>query len=113
MDKLEYKGYVGSIEYSKADNCLYGQVLGLSSNTCITYEGNTAEELFEDFKGGIDHYLEHCKENNFKPEKPYDGIINIKVPPKIHSRIAVYAERQRTTISSFVRRAIERELETA
>ena len=26
MDYLEYKGYKGSVEYSKEDNCLFGKV---------------------------------------------------------------------------------------
>lgn len=27
MDYLEYKGYKGSVEYSEADNCLFGKIL--------------------------------------------------------------------------------------
>ena len=30
MDFLEYKGYKGSVEYSKEDNCLFGKVQGMS-----------------------------------------------------------------------------------
>jgi len=112
MDKLEYKGYLGSIEYSKTDHCFYGRVLGMTKSN-ITYEGEDASGLFEDFKGGIDLYLDWCKEKGIKPEKPYDGVLNIKIPPTIHSRIAAYAERQHTTVNGFVRRAIERQLETA
>ena len=59
MERLEYKGYFGSIEYSKDDNCLFGQVLGWNKQTCITYEGFTAEELYHDFKAGIEHYLDN------------------------------------------------------
>lgn len=40
MDYLEYKGYKGSVEYSKADNCLFGKVLGMSKDL-ILYEGST------------------------------------------------------------------------
>ena len=32
MDKLEYKSYYGSIEYSKEDNCLFGKVIGMSKD---------------------------------------------------------------------------------
>ena len=31
MDYLEYKGYKGSVEYSKDDNCLFGKVQGFYS----------------------------------------------------------------------------------
>ena len=62
MDYLEYKGYKGSIEYSKEDDCLFGKVQGLGKNVLILYEGNTVDELRKDFEGGIDSYLEGCKE---------------------------------------------------
>ena len=52
MDYLEYKGYKGSVEYSKADNCLFGKVLGMSKDL-ILYEGNTIDELRADFEAGI------------------------------------------------------------
>ena len=51
MDYLEYKGYKGSVEYSKADNCLCGKVLGMSKdlilyegNTCLLYTSDAADE---------------------------------------------------------------------
>ena len=53
MDFLEYKGYKGSVEYSKNDNCLFGKVQGMSK-ALILYEGNTLEELRKDFEDGVD-----------------------------------------------------------
>ena len=60
MDYLEYKGYKGSVEYSKEDNCLFGKVQGMSKDL-IAYEGQTLEELRKDFEAGIDSYIEGCK----------------------------------------------------
>jgi predicted HicB family RNase H-like nuclease len=54
--QLEYKGYKGSIEYSEADNCLFGKVLSLNKDL-ILYEGHTIDELRTDFEAGIDSYL--------------------------------------------------------
>ena len=68
MERLEYKGYLGSIEFNRADNCLHGQVLGLNKKICIIYEGHTTEELYNDFKEGIEHYLDDCKEDGIHPE---------------------------------------------
>ena len=56
MDHLEYEGYKGSIEYSEADNCLFGKVLGISKEI-NHYEGNTNDELRVDFECAIDSYL--------------------------------------------------------
>ena len=60
MDNLEYKGYKGSVEYSKEDNCLFGKVQGMSK-ALILYEGQTLDELRKDFEDGIDSYIEGCK----------------------------------------------------
>lgn len=57
MDYLEHKGYKGSVEYSKEDNCLFGKVQGLSKDL-IVYEGQTLDELRKDFEEGIDSYIE-------------------------------------------------------
>ena len=65
MNHLEYKGYYGSIEYSKEDKCLYGKVLGMTKD-CILYEGNTIEELETDFEiissEEIEEYLKDMEE---------------------------------------------------
>ena len=110
MNNLEYKGYYGSIEYSKEDKCLYGKVLGMTKDS-ITYEGNTVEELENDFRDAIESYLEGCKEIGIKPRKGYNGVLNIRIPSDIHSRIAMYAENSGTSINAFIRDSIERRLE--
>ena len=111
MNHLEYKGYCGSIEYSKEDKCLYGKVLGMTKDL-ISYEGNTVEELENDFKNAIESYLEGCIELGIQPRNGYNGVLSINVPPEIHSRIAIYAENHGTSINSFIRDSIERRLET-
>ena len=57
MKTLTYKGYVGSIEISDEDNCLFGKVLDLPKDTAISYEGETVADLKEDFKGAVDDYI--------------------------------------------------------
>jgi len=32
MDYLDYKGYKGSVEYSRDDNCLVGKVQGMGND---------------------------------------------------------------------------------
>ena len=56
MKYLNYKGYIGSIEFSNEDDCLFGKVQGLKG-TLISYEGLTVEELRKDFEGAVDDYI--------------------------------------------------------
>ena len=63
---MEYKDYVGSVEFSEADGVFFGKVQGIRS--LISYEGETAEELIQDFHEAVDDYLALCEEEGRMPE---------------------------------------------
>ena len=46
---MEYKGYLGSVEFDEEEGLLFGRVMGIRS--LISYEGESAKELLEDFHG--------------------------------------------------------------
>ncbi len=109
MKQLEYKGYYGTIEYSQEDNCLFGHVIGLDKKTYISYEGGTAEELYQDFKDGIDHYLSYCEESGKTPKKSFNGVLNIRIPSDLHCKVSRYAEKNDVSINAAIRSAIEKQ----
>ncbi len=47
---------------------LFGKVEGLKKSY-LPYEGETYEELIEDFHEAVDSYLEICKRKGITPEK--------------------------------------------
>ena len=53
---MEYKGYVGSVEFSEEDALFFRKVLGVRA--LISYEGENARDLVEDFHSAVDDYLE-------------------------------------------------------
>lgn len=53
---MEYKGYVGSVEFSEEDALFFGKVLGVRA--LISYEGENDRDLVEDFHRAVDDYLE-------------------------------------------------------
>ena len=55
---IMYKGYIGSVEFSEEDYIFFGKVLGIRS--LISYEGENAKELLDDFHGAVDDYLDVC-----------------------------------------------------
>ena len=112
MNNLGYKGYYGSIEYSKTDKRFYGSVLGMTKDS-ITFEGNTVEELEVDFINAIESYLEGCTELGIKPRKGYNGVLNIRIPAETHGKIAMLSESSGISINAFIRESIERRLEAA
>lgn len=110
MNLLEYKGYIGSVEISEEDNCLFGKVMHLPNNTLISYEGETVEQLREDFHQSVDAYIELCAQQGIEPLKSYSGQLNIRLTPEIHAKVATVAKRSGITINAFIRRAVERSL---
>lgn len=87
MDYLEYKGYKGSVEYNKTDNCLFGKVLGMSKDL-ILYEGHTIDELRADFEAGIESYIAGCLADGIEPRKPYSGTLTPPISPETDSTLA-------------------------
>lgn len=104
MKYLEYKGYTGSIEYSPEDDLLYGKILGIRG--LISFEGETGKLLEEDFKEAIDTYLSDCKTEEKKPEKPFKGSFNVRIPATLHQKAALLAMEAKTSLNNFVAEAI-------
>ena len=111
MDNLKYKGYIGTIQFSEGDNCFFGKVLGMK-RACITYEGENASALVEDFKGAVDTYLEHCQSKSKSPEKPYSDILKVQIPYDTHFKVVSYVENNGTCVDDFILNLIEKQLET-
>lgn len=111
MGTLKYKGYIGSVEYSEEDNCLFGKVMGMSKDY-ITYEGCTINELKADFEGAVDDYLASCQARGVEPRKAFSGTLNIRISPDIHGRIALLAQNAGITINTFIKNTLEDQLKT-
>ena len=97
---MEYKGYVGSVEFSQEDSVLFGKVMGIRA--LISYEGQTVQELVNDFHDAVDAYLNLCAEEGTPPEKAYKGSFNIRISPELHRRAALYATAHQTTLNRVV-----------
>ena len=69
---LKYRNFIGSVEYSETDKILFGKVQGIRG--LISYEGQNIDELEQDFRDGIDEYLEIYKKENLEKK----NIINDK-----------------------------------
>lgn len=107
MKTLNYKGYIGSIEISEEDNCLYGKVLDLPTDTEITFEGQTVADLKKDFEGAIDDYLIYCTEKGISPRKSYTGCFNIRISADTHKKIAILAAQSNISINAFVKTTLD------
>ena len=105
---MEYKGYVGSVEFSEEDALFYGKVLGIRA--LISYEGTNAAELVADFHGAVDDYLELCAQSGMEPEKAYKGSFNVRISPELHKQAVIAAMSHNMSLNSFVETSIQQAL---
>ena len=105
---MEYKGYVGSVEFSETDGVLFGKVQGIRS--LISYEGTTVSELVHDFHDAVDDYLALCAEEGSEPEVAYKGSFNIRIGSDRHKRAAIYAMAHHQTLNAFIVEAVDEKL---
>ena len=101
---IEYKGYIGSVEFSEKDNLFFGKVMGI--RPLLSYEGTTAQELVADFHEAVDDYLALCREEGTEPETAYKGSFNVRISPELHKQAVIYAQGSQKSLNSFVEEAI-------
>jgi len=105
---LKYKDFYGSVEYSAADECFFGKILGTTD--LVTFEGSSVGSLKKAFTEAIDDYLVLCEEAGKEPQKSYKGSFNIRIPPELHKAAAAIASREGISLNAFVERAISDEV---
>ena len=103
---IQYKGYVGSVEFSEDDGIFFGKVMG--SRSLISYEGENAHDLIEDFHGAVDDYLETCKAEGKEPEIAFKGSFNIRLSPELHKRIFIYAASHQMSMNRYIEETLEK-----
>jgi len=108
MNTLEYKNFIGSVNFSEEDDVFYGKIEGI--NALVTFEGQTVTKLREAFKEAITDYLALCKAKGLKAQKTYTGVLNVRLTPEIHRRAAIVATKNGTTLNGFIKKAVEKEL---
>ncbi|MBQ0055784.1 MAG: type II toxin-antitoxin system HicB family antitoxin [Synergistaceae bacterium] len=101
---MEYKGYVGSVEFSQEDAVFFGKVLGIRA--LISYEGKDAKGLIKDFHSAVDDYLSLCEAQNKAPEKAYKGSFNVRISPELHKQAAITAMAEQISLNSLVESSI-------
>jgi predicted HicB family RNase H-like nuclease len=77
----------------------------------ISYEGQNVDELEQDFRAGIDEYLEVCKEKGIEPQNllqvhlMYEYLLT-------HMYSILKAQELGINLNAFVKSAIEEKLQT-
>ena len=101
---LQYKGYDGSVLYSAEDRLLHGRILGIRD--MVSFEGVDVESLENNFRAAVDEYLAFCDAEGKRPDVPFKGSFNIRIPQDLHQRAALYAEEHDLKLNAVVQLAL-------
>ena len=55
MNKLNYKGFIGSVAFSEEDKVFFGKIEGIEG--LVNYEGTNVQELETAFHEAVNDYL--------------------------------------------------------
>ncbi|MCB5194720.1 type II toxin-antitoxin system HicB family antitoxin [Deefgea salmonis] len=108
-DLLEHNGFFGTVEYSKDDQCLIGEVLFIEGK--LVYAADSLPELKLCFENAVDEYLQMCSERGIDAQRPFKGMFNVRLDPALHKCASLKARQQSISLNQFVTRAIEQAVE--
>ena len=102
---IEYKGYIGQVEFDDEANIFHGEVINLRD--VVTFQGATVHELRKAFHDSVDDYLTFCAERGEAPEKPYSGRFVVRVEPELHKAVAMHAKVEHKSLNAWVHDTLE------
>jgi len=111
MNTLEYKNFIGSVNFSEEDDVFFGKIEGI--NALVTFEGHTVSGLKKSFKEAVADYIEVCKTKGIKAQKTYTGVLNVRLSSEIHRKAAMAATKSGTTLNGLIKKAVENELKSS
>ena len=101
---LEYRDYLGSVEYSSPDEIFYGRIIGISDR--ITYDGDSVKNLKSAFQEAVDDYIESCAEVGKEPEPTCIGRLDVQVAPELHRKLLGFAASHNRSLDETVEEAL-------
>lgn len=107
-DMLKYKGYQGSVLFSKEDRVFHGKVEFIRA--LISYEGTDVDSLEAAFCEAVDDYLELCEEQGIAPDQPFKGTFNVRTGSQLHRHAALFAKEKGINLNNVVIDALKQYL---
>ncbi len=108
MGMMEYKGYSGSAEFDIDTGIIHGKILFV--NDLITYQTTDGTKIKAEFEAAVEDYLDTCKALDREPQKPFNGVFNVRVTPGMHKAAAIRAAKDGVKLNGLVVAALEQYL---
>lgn len=106
---MEYKGYIGKVEFDDEASIFHGEVV--NTRDVITFQGESVAELKQAFRESVDDYLAFCLERGEAPDKPFSGQFVTRIPPELHRQVNVAAMRSGKSLNAWVSEQLQAAVE--
>ena len=104
---IEYKGYIGRVEFDSDTNLLHGEVVG--TRDVITFVGRSVDEIRQAFRDSVEDYLELCRERGEEPDQPYSGELVLRLDPELHRRLSELARASGKPLDTWIAERLQQE----
>ena len=97
---MEYKGYIGKVEFDEEAGIFHGEVI--NTRDVVTFQGESVTELKNSFRESVDDYLAFCKQRGEEPDKPFSGQFVTRIPPELHRQVNLAANLSGKSLNAWV-----------
>ncbi|MFI5379267.1 MAG: type II toxin-antitoxin system HicB family antitoxin [Tepidisphaerales bacterium] len=97
---IQYKGYIGKVEYDAEAAILHGEVIGIRD--VVTFQGRSVDEVHQAFRESVDDYLDFCKERGEQPDRPFSGQFVLRIGADLHRSLSMLAQAAGKSLNAFV-----------
>lgn len=103
---MEYKGYVGYVEFDDTGEIFHGEVI--NTRDVITFQGRSVKELRQAFRESVDDYLAFCAERSEEPDKPFSGKFLVRLMPEQHRKLFLAAKKAGKSLNAWVTESLDK-----
>ena len=97
---MEYKGYLGKVEFDDDAELLHGEVI--NTRDVITFQGTSVADLQAAFRDSVDDYLAYCLKRGEAPDKPFSGQFVTRISPDLHRQVNSAAALSGKSLNAWV-----------
>lgn len=100
MNTMIIDGYDAVVAYDPDINMFRGEFVGLNGGA--DFYASTVDGLRQEGEKSLQVFLDMCREDGVEPRKHYSGKFNLRVPQRLHERLALMAAASGKSINALI-----------
>lgn len=100
MNTMIIDGYDAVVAYDPDINMFRGEFVGLNGGA--DFYASTVDGLRQEGGKSLQVFLDMCREDGVEPRKHYSGKFNLRVPQRLHERLALMAAASGKSINALI-----------